>query len=131
MDRSHKIKRLRFTGAQNRVGMVYDILKTVSNLGINVLNIEVNPPHIYFKVQWPSDLSWATLTRQLKSHVVDIGEIIEVDIMEYEKKETTLDVIGDNISEGIIAVSYTHLDVYKRQHSYRTLGGLLLLAVPL
>lgn len=122
MDRSHKIKRLRFTGAQNRVGMVYDILKTVSNLGINVLNIEVNPPHIYFKVQWPSDLSWATLTRQLKSHVVDIGEIIEVDIMEYEKKETTLDVIGDNISEGIIVVDQSGTVTYFSKKARDMLG---------
>lgn len=122
MDRSHKIKRLRFTGAQNRVGMVYDILKTVSNLGINVLNIEVNPPHIYFKVQWPSDLSWATLTRQLKSHVVDIGEIIEVDIMEYEKKETTLDVIGDNISEGIVVVDQSGTVTYFSKKARDMLG---------
>ena len=122
MDGSHKIKRLRFTGAQNRVGMVYDILKTVSNLGINVLNIEVNPPHIYFKVQWPSDLSWATLTRQLKSHVVDIGEIIEVDIMEYEKKETTLDVIGDNISEGIIVVDQSGTVTYFSKKARDMLG---------
>jgi len=122
LDRSHKIKRLRFTGAQNRVGMVYDILKTVSNLGINVLNIEVNPPHIYFKVQWPSDLSWATLTRQLKSHVVDIGEIIEVDIMEYEKKETTLDVIGDNISEGIIVVDQSGTVTYFSKKARDMLG---------
>lgn len=122
MDRSHKIKRLRFTGAQNRVGMVYDILKTVSNLGINVLNIEVNPPHIYFKVQWPLDLSWATLTRQLKSHVVDIGEIIEVDIMEYEKKETTLDVIGDNISEGIIVVDQSGTVTYFSKKARDMLG---------
>ena len=104
MDENRRIKRLRFTGAENRVGMVYDILKAVSNLGINVLNIEVNPPHIYFKVQWPKNLSWSTLTRDLNAHVADIGEIVEVDIMEYEKKETTLDVIGDNISEGILVV---------------------------
>ena len=122
MDGSHKIKRLRFTGAQNRVGMVYDILKTVSNLGINVLNIEVNPPHIYFKVQWPSDLSWATLTRQLKSHVVDIGEIIEVDIMEYEKKETTLDIIGDNISEGIVVVDQSGTVTYFSKKARDMLG---------
>jgi len=102
--------------------MVYDILKTVSNLGINVLNIEVNPPHIYFKVQWPSDLSWATLTRQLKSHVVDIGEIIEVDIMEYEKKETTLDVIGDNISEGIIVVDQSGTVTYFSKKARDMLG---------
>jgi len=116
------VKRIRFTGAQNRVGMVYDILKAVSNCGINVLNIEVNPPHIYFKVQWPRTLLWPTFAQNLKAEVQDIGQIVEVDIMEYEKKEKTLDVIGDNISEGILVVDQFGKITYSSRKAREILG---------
>ena len=37
------IKRIRFSGAENRVGMIYDILRALGKQHINVLNIESQP----------------------------------------------------------------------------------------
>lgn len=122
MKETMQIKRIRFTGAQNRVGMIYDILRTVGKYGINVLNIEVNPPHIYFKVQWPHELTWHPLVDRLNTEVRDIGEIVEVDIMEYEKKEKALDIIGDNISEGILVIDQSGNITYSSKKAREILG---------
>jgi TyrR family helix-turn-helix protein len=119
---TRQIKRIRFTGAQNRVGMIYDILKSVGKYGINVLNIEVNPPHIYFKVEWPQELAWHPLVSRLGKEVRGIGELVEVDIMEYEKKEKALDIIGDNISEGILVVDQSGHITYSSKKAREILG---------
>jgi TyrR family helix-turn-helix protein len=119
---TRQIKRIRFTGAQNRVGMIYDILKAVGKYGINVLNIEVNPPHIYFKVEWPQELAWHPLVSRLSKEVRGIGELVEVDIMEYEKKEKALDIIGDNISEGILVVDQSGHITYSSKKAREILG---------
>ncbi len=122
MKLARQIKRIRFTGAQNRVGMIYDILKAVGKYGINVLNIEVNPPHIYFKVEWPQELAWHPLVSRLGKEVRGIGELVEVDIMEYEKKEKALDIIGDNISEGILVVDQSGHITYSSKKARAILG---------
>lgn len=116
------VRRIRFYGPENRVGMVYDILKVVGAQGINVLNIEVNPPEIYFKVQWPQGLTWDSLKDRLRSQVKDIGDMSEVDIMEYEKKEKALDIIGDNISEGILVIDQFGSITYSSMKATKLLG---------
>ncbi len=102
--------------------MIYDILKVVSKYDINVLNIEVNPPQIFFKVEWPSELMWDYFVSCLNKQIKDIGEIVEVDIMEYEKKEKALDIIGDNVSEGILVVDQAGDITYSSKKARELLG---------
>ncbi len=122
MTTAEEIKRIKFTGAENRVGMIYDILKAVGKHRINVLNVEVSPPEIFFKVEWPSDITWPYLVNRLRSDIKDLGEIVEVDIMEYEKKEKALDIIGDNISEGILVIDQSGNITYSSKKARELLG---------
>ncbi|MGB4393090.1 MAG: ACT domain-containing protein, partial [Bacillota bacterium] len=71
MRSSDDIKRIRFSGAENRVGMIYDILRALGKQNINVLNIEVSPPDIFFKLEWPSDLTWSGFVGFLRSEIRD------------------------------------------------------------
>ncbi|NLC15661.1 MAG: sigma 54-interacting transcriptional regulator [Firmicutes bacterium] len=119
---SEDIKRIRFSGAENRVGMIYDILRALGKQHINVLNIEVSPPDIFFKVEWPDDIGWSRFVNGLRSEISDLGHIAEVDIMEYEKKEKALDIIGENISEGILVVDQWHNITYASKKARKLLG---------
>lgn len=119
---SEDIKRIRFNGAENRVGMIYDILRALGRQNINVLNIEVNPPDIFFKVEWPDHITWSHFVRCLRSAICDLGQIAEVDIMEYEKKEKALDIIGENISEGILVIDQRHNITYASKKARNLLG---------
>ncbi len=47
-------------------------------------------------------------------------ELVEVDIMEYEKKEKALDIIGDNISEGILVVDQSGHITYSSKKARRS-----------
>lgn len=122
MRSSDDIKRIRFSGAENRVGMIYDILRALGKQNINVLNIEVSPPDIFFKLEWPSDLTWSGFVGFLRSEIRDLGQIAEVDIMEYEKKEKALDIIGENISEGILVIDQNHNITYASKKARKLLG---------
>ena len=44
-------------------------------------------------------------------HVVGVGEVIQID----DERGARGGQAGDAVEDGIEAVSYTHLDVYKRQ----------------
>lgn len=122
MRSSDDIKRIRFSGAENRVGMIYDILRALGKQNINVLNIEVSPPDIFFKLEWPSNLTWSGFVGFLRSEIRDLGQIAEVDIMEYEKKEKALDIIGENISEGILVIDQNHNITYASKKARKLLG---------
>lgn len=104
------------------MGMIYDILRALGEHSINVLNVEVNPPDIFFKVEWPLGITWPHFVGCLRSEINDLGQITEVDIMEYEKKQKALNIIGDNISEGILVIDQGHNITYLSKKARRLLG---------
>ncbi|HHW03293.1 MAG TPA: sigma 54-interacting transcriptional regulator [Thermoanaerobacterales bacterium] len=98
-----KNKRIRFIGTTDRVGMIYDVLKAMVSYGINIITMEVNY-YISFKIEWDDDMDWLNFKKYMMNKVKEIADVIEIDLMDYEKNEKEINTIMNNVNEGIISV---------------------------
>lgn len=98
-----KSKRIRLVGTEDRIGMIYDVLKALVNYGINIVTMEVNP-FICINIEWDEKRSWQDFKTYMITQVKELTDVIEIDLMGYEKKERELNAVINNINEGIIAV---------------------------
>jgi len=99
----NKSKRIKCIGTEDRVGMIYDVLKALVNYGINIITMEVNP-FICINIEWDEKKSWQDFKTYMISQVKELTDLIEIDLMGYERKERELNAVINNINEGIIAV---------------------------
>lgn len=97
-----RIKRIKFLGTKDRIGMVYDVLKAAVSAGINIITMEVNP-FICFKIEWDDTMSWQGFVKYMKSKITEIEDIVELDMMDYEQREKELYALINSIDEGIIS----------------------------
>lgn len=99
----NKCKRIKFVGVANRVGMAHDILKALANYGINIVTMEINPPYISVKIEW-EDIIWDEFKTYMKKEVDEIHDIVDVDMMDYERREKELQTVINSMNDGLIAV---------------------------
>ncbi|WP_245984759.1 hypothetical protein [Biomaibacter acetigenes] len=84
-----KSKRIRLVGTEDRIGMIYDVLKALVNYGINIVTMEVNP-FICINIEWDEKRSWQDFRTYMISQVKELTDVIEIDLMGYEKKKGSL-----------------------------------------
>lgn len=98
-----KSKRIRFVGIENRVGMAHDILQALASYGVNIITMEVNPPYISVKIEW-EDIYWDDFKKYMKKNIKELHDIVEIDMMDYEKREKELQTVVNSMNDGLIAV---------------------------
>ena len=111
-------------GTVHTIGLVYTVLTTVDNKQVvipngtlsnspltNVTAMEKRRIDISVGIGYGSDL------KKAKAILEDIYHS-NPEIM----KEEPIDIFVDNLGDSSVTVSYTHLDVYKRQHFLRNCG---------
>lgn len=116
-----KSKRIKFLGTEDRVGMIYDVLNAMVSYGINIIAMETDP-YICCKIKWDDNLSWPDFKDFMKNEVKEITDIIELDLLSFEKKELELKTIINNIDEGIIGVNKEGRIVYFNKKAQKLLG---------
>lgn len=99
----NKSKRIKFIGIKNRVGMAHDILKALATYGINIVTMEINPPYILVKVEW-ENIIWDDFKKYMMEKVREIHDIVEIDMMDYERREKELQTVINSMNDGLIAV---------------------------
>lgn len=98
-----KSKRLKCIGTEDRIGMIYDVLKAMVHYGVNIITMEVNP-FICMNIEWDEEKSWHDFRNYMIDQVDELIDLVEIDLMGYEKKEKELNEIINTINEGIIAI---------------------------
>ena len=116
------IKRIKYIGAKNRVGMIYDVLQAMVSYGVNIETMELNPPFIYFKIEWDDGNSWTDFKDYMKKRVKETDDLVEIDMMNYEKKAKELDTVISNINEGVIALDKDGCITYFNKTCAKILG---------
>lgn len=89
-------------GIENRVGMAHEILEALALYGLNIITMEVNPPYISVNVEWP-DIAWEEFKKYMMKNVKEIHDIIEIDMMDHEKREKELQTVINSMNDGLIA----------------------------
>ncbi len=101
--KSKKSKRIRFIGIENRVGMANDILQAIASYNLNIMTMEVNPPYMSVQVEW-GDICWDDFKEHMQKNIKEIHDIIEINMMDYEKQQKELQTVVNSMNDGIIAV---------------------------
>ncbi len=88
----------------NRVGMVYDVLRVFAEEAISIIAMEVVPEQIHLKFQ---ELDQGTIEKQWQRlcNIPGVYKIDYVEVMPQEEKEQQLRTVLNSISEGIIAIN--------------------------
>lgn len=115
------IKRVKFVGVNDRIGMLHEILFIIARNGMNITSMEVSPPDIFFKIEW-GNLSWEDFRKLIKNKFKEVTEVIEVDLLNYEEKEAVLNTVINNVNEGIIAVDQLGYVIYLNKKAKQLLG---------
>ena len=97
-------KRIKFVGDTSRIGMIHDVLKAIMEVKIDVLAVEFSH-FIYLKLRWNDTLDWPGFCDYIKAQVPEIRDVLEVDWMEYEKREKELETLINNVDEAIITTN--------------------------
>ena len=97
-------KRFKFISDIDILGMVHGILGIARDLGINVMAVEVKR-YTYLKVYWRDSIPWAEFCRRVMTEYPVVYDIVEVDLMEFEKQSRELETIIDNIDEIVLATN--------------------------
>lgn len=90
--------------ADNRVGMVYDVLRIFAEEAVNIIAMEVVPKQIHLKFKRLDQMTIENLWQRL-SKISGVNKIDYVSVMPQEEREQQLLTILNSISEGIIAIN--------------------------
>ncbi|MEA4891471.1 MAG: sigma 54-interacting transcriptional regulator [Peptococcaceae bacterium] len=97
-------KRFKFISDIDILGMVHGILGIARDLDINVMAVEVKR-YTYLKVYWRPHIPWREFCRRVMEEYPVVYDIVEVDLMEFEKQSRELETIIDNIDEIVLATN--------------------------
>ncbi len=95
------IRRIKINGTPNRMGLIFLVLKAISDYGINIVTME-SDPYICCKIEWDDSLSETGFINFMKKRIPEIESISYIDLMEYERIEVELSTLLNNIDDAII-----------------------------
>lgn len=96
-----KIRRIKINGTPNRMGLIFLVLKSIADYGINIVTME-SDPYICCKIEWDDSLSEQKFIEFMQQRVPEIESISYIDLMEYERIEVELSTLLNNIDDAII-----------------------------
>jgi len=88
--------------AKDRVGMVLDILRVLSEYQINILSMEVEPQVVYLKFHSGNREKTSLVKKELLANP-DIDSIQNTDSLPQEQRERQLRTVMETVNEGILA----------------------------
>lgn len=95
------IRRIRINGTPNRMGLIFLVLKAISDYGINIVTME-SDPYICCKLEWNDSISEDDFLNFMRTRVPEIESISYIDLMEYERIEIELSTLLNNVDCAII-----------------------------
>jgi transcriptional regulator of aroF, aroG, tyrA and aromatic amino acid transport len=108
MEESLRIK----IDTKDRVGMVLDVLKVLSENNINIISMEVSPGVIFLKLDNLPEQKWLKLKEEVQK-TKGVENITEIELLPYERRERQIKAVLDSVSEGIIAVDKNgHITIF-------------------
>lgn len=91
--------------------MAHDILQALASYGVNIITMEVNPPYISVQIEW-EDIYWDDFKKYMKESIKELHDIVEIDMMDYEKREKELKTVVNSMNDGLIAVDSSGNIIY-------------------
>jgi len=87
----------------DRVGIAHEILAVFAKRGLNVVAVEVDPPHIYIDSPELVDAMLPELQKDCRL-VSGVGEISQIDILPGDRRRLNLDTIMSAMEDPVLAV---------------------------
>ncbi|RBP44025.1 sigma-54 interaction domain-containing protein [Garciella nitratireducens] len=96
-------KKIKFLVLENRIGIAKKIVDILTLKNINIIKMEINPPYISVELQGQQKFLDG-FNNWIQEEIEEIKEIIEMDMLDFERRGKELEIIINSMNVGIIAV---------------------------
>ena len=91
---------------ENKIGMAKKIVDKFTARQMNIVKMEIDPPYISVELEG-ADCPWNTFEDWLKAEIPEVVSVMQLDMLDFEKRAIELQTIIDSMNVGVISIGKT------------------------